>query len=46
MSIKSLLSGSAVYLLANLASAALPFALLPVLTRYLGPTEYLSLIHI
>lgn len=40
MSIKSLLSGSAVYLLANLASAALPFALLPVLTRYLGPTEY------
>lgn len=40
MSIKSLLSGSAVYLLANLASAALPFALLPILTRYLGPTEY------
>lgn len=40
MSIKSLLSGSAIYLLANLASAALPFALLPVLTRYLGPTEY------
>lgn len=40
MSIKSLLSGSAVYLLANLASAALPFALLPVLTRYLGPAEF------
>lgn len=40
MSIKLLLSGSAVYLLANLASAALPFALLPVLTRHLGPTEY------
>lgn len=40
MSIKSLLSCSAIYLLANLASAALPFALLPVLTRYLGPTEY------
>lgn len=40
MSIKSLLSGSTIYLLANLASAALPFALLPVLTRYLGPTEY------
>jgi O-antigen/teichoic acid export membrane protein len=40
MSIKSLISGSTVYLLANLASAVLPFALLPVLTRYLGPTEY------
>lgn len=40
MAIKSLLSGSAIYLLANLASSALPFALLPVLTRYLGPTEY------
>jgi O-antigen/teichoic acid export membrane protein len=40
MSIKSLLSGSAVYLLANLVSAALPFALLPVLTRSLGPAEY------
>jgi O-antigen/teichoic acid export membrane protein len=40
MSFKTLLSGSAVYLLANLASAALPFALLPVLTRYLGPSEY------
>lgn len=40
MSIRSLLSGSLVYLLANLASAALPFALLPVLTRYLGPTQY------
>lgn len=40
MSIKSLFSGSAVYLLANLASAALPFALLPVLTRFLGPEEY------
>lgn len=40
MPIKSLLSSSVVYLLANLASAALPFALLPVLTRYLGPAEY------
>jgi O-antigen/teichoic acid export membrane protein len=40
MSNKSLLSSSLVYLAANLASAALPFALLPVLTRYLGPTEY------
>lgn len=40
MTIKSVLSGSAVYLLANLASSVLPFALLPVLTRYLGPTEY------
>lgn len=40
MSIKSLLSGSAVYLAANVASAALPFALLPVLTRHLGPSEY------
>lgn len=36
----SLLSGSAVYLLANVLSAAVPFALLPVLTRYLLPAEY------
>ncbi|GAB3193223.1 hypothetical protein GCM10027292_34720 [Hydrogenophaga aquatica] len=40
MSIKSLFSSSAIYLLANLASASMPFALLPVLTRFLGPTEY------
>lgn len=36
----SLLSGSAVYLLSNLLSAVIPFALLPVLTRYLDPAEY------
>ncbi|MEQ1657139.1 MAG: oligosaccharide flippase family protein [Hylemonella sp.] len=37
---KSLLSGSVVYLAANVLSAMLPFALLPVLTRYLNPEEY------
>jgi len=36
----SLLSGSAVYLISNILNAAIPFALLPVLTRYLSPAEY------
>jgi O-antigen/teichoic acid export membrane protein len=35
-----LIKGSAVYLLSNIVSAAIPFALLPVLTRYLSPAEY------
>lgn len=35
-----LLSGSAVYLLSNILNAAIPFLLLPVLTRYLSPAEY------
>lgn len=34
------LSGSAVYLFSNIIAAAIPFALLPILTRYLTPTEY------
>lgn len=37
---KSLLSGVAVYLLSNILIAAIPFALLPILTRYLTPSEY------
>ena len=36
----SLLSGSAVYLVSNILNAAIPFALLPVLTHYLSPGEY------
>lgn len=36
----SLLSGSAVYLLSNVLNAAVPFTLLPILTRYLSPSEY------
>ncbi len=36
----SLISGSATYLISNLLNAAIPFALLPILTRYLSPTEY------
>jgi len=36
----SLLVGSAVYLLSNIFTAAIPFALLPILTRYLTPGEY------
>lgn len=35
-----LFSASAVYLLSNVMAAAIPFALLPVLTRYLGPAAY------
>ena len=35
-----LLSGSAIYLFSNIIAAAIPFALLPVLTRYLSPAEY------
>ena len=34
------MSGSAVYLFSNLLAAAIPFALLPILTRYLTPAEY------
>ena len=36
----SLLTGSAVYLFSNLLAASIPFALLPILTRYLSPAEY------
>lgn len=35
-----LASASAIYLAANLTSAAIPFLLLPILTRYLSPAEY------
>ena len=34
------LAGSAVYLFSNILNALIPFALLPVLTRYLSPEEY------
>lgn len=37
---KSLLSGAAMYLFANVLNAAVPFLLLPILTRYLDPAEY------
>lgn len=36
----SLVSGSAIYLFSNILNAVIPFALLPVLTRYLSPAEY------
>jgi len=36
----TLLAGSAVYLFTNILNAIIPFALLPVLTRYLSPEEY------
>lgn len=36
----SLFSGSAVYLFSNILAAAIPFVLLPVLTRYLSTAEY------
>lgn len=34
------LAGTAVYLIANILNAAIPFALLPILTRHLTPEEY------
>jgi O-antigen/teichoic acid export membrane protein len=34
------ISGSAIYLLSNIFAAAIPFILLPILTRYLSPVEY------
>jgi O-antigen/teichoic acid export membrane protein len=36
----SLMMASATYLLSNVLTAAIPFALLPILTRYLQPSEY------
>lgn len=36
----SLASGAATYMLASIVNAAIPFMLLPVLTRYLAPSEY------
>lgn len=36
----TLLSGAAVYLVSNVVNAAIPFALLPLLTRLLGPAGY------
>lgn len=37
---RAFLSESAVYLFSNTLNALIPFALLPVLTRYLDPTQY------
>jgi len=34
------LSGSAIYLVSNILNASTPFILLPILTRYLSPSEY------
>jgi len=36
----TLLSETATYLFSNILNAAIPFALLPILTRYLSPAEY------
>lgn len=36
----TLVTGSAVYLVSNILNAVIPFALLPILTRYLSPEEY------
>jgi O-antigen/teichoic acid export membrane protein len=35
-----LITGSVVYLISNVLNAAIPFALLPVLTRFLPPAQY------
>lgn len=37
---KSLAVGSSIYLISNILNGLVPFALLPVLTRYLTPAEY------
>lgn len=37
---RSLLTASSIYLVSNAANALIPFALLPILTRALGPTQY------
>ena len=34
------MSGTLIYLVSNVLNAAIPFALLPVLTRVLDPSEY------
>ncbi|SDW44416.1 oligosaccharide flippase family protein [Marinobacter mobilis] len=36
----TLVAGAAIYLASNILNAAIPFALMPILTRYLSPTEY------
>lgn len=36
----ALLAGSAIYLVSNILNAIIPFALLPILTRFLSPEEY------
>ncbi|NML15089.1 oligosaccharide flippase family protein [Azohydromonas sp. G-1-1-14] len=36
----ALFSGAATYLVSNILNAAIPFLLLPLLTRYLGPAGY------
>lgn len=40
MKIKSLLSGSLIYLVASILAAGIPFLILPVLTQYLSPAEF------
>lgn len=36
----SFVGGASIYLFSNILNAAIPFALLPILTRYLNPAEY------
>lgn len=36
----SLVSGAGIYLLSNILNAVIPFILLPILTRYLNPSQY------
>lgn len=40
MSKSELVSNGKIYLLSNIVNASIPFLLLPLLTRYLTPTEY------
>ena len=39
-SVGNLAKGAGVYVIASIINAAVPFLLLPVLTRYLSPAEY------
>jgi O-antigen/teichoic acid export membrane protein len=36
----SLFGGASIYVVANIVNAAIPFLLLPILTRYLSPADY------
>lgn len=36
----SFVNGAGIYLVSNILNAVIPFILLPILTRYLSPTEY------
>lgn len=40
LKLKGFVGGAGIYLLSNILSGVIPFMLLPILTRYLAPSEY------